>query len=144
MRDVSLTEPDAEQPIRPEGCRENENLARLLPVLTGGKNHPSGRGEHASAYEHCNEGSSCLVVMIFSRKNVLILVEAVSDETWIYSLEHEIGSTDDRAQPSARGNTEWSSIRVETESSYSVDDIGMRMHHSQQTTLCTTMFGLSW
>ena len=54
MQDGAVVETDAGQPERPEGCRENENLARLLPVLTGGKNHPSGRGEHASAYEHCN------------------------------------------------------------------------------------------
>ncbi len=46
--------PDMETVERPEGCAENENLARLLPVLTGGKNHPTGRGEHASAYDHCN------------------------------------------------------------------------------------------
>ena len=42
-------------PSPPSNCRENENLARLLPILTGGKNHPTGRGEHATVYEHCNQ-----------------------------------------------------------------------------------------
>ena len=43
------------QPSLPEGCVENQNLARLLPVLTGGKTHPTGRGEHGAVYEHCHD-----------------------------------------------------------------------------------------
>ena len=49
---VDAMVPDMETIERPEGCTDNANLARLLPVLTGGKNHPTGRGEHALSLIH--------------------------------------------------------------------------------------------
>ena len=105
MQDGAVVETDAGQPERPEGCRENENLARLLPVLTGGKNHPSGRGEHASAYEHCNGRIILFGGNDFQPEECADFgPKRFSDETWIYSLEHEnwVRLTTE-TQPSPRG-----------------------------------------
>ena len=44
--DAGIVEVDMQTVERPSGCRENENLSRLIPVLSGGKTHPTGRGEH--------------------------------------------------------------------------------------------------
>jgi N-acetylneuraminic acid mutarotase len=35
-------------------CQENANLAAVVPILNGGKTHPTGRGEQGAAYDLCN------------------------------------------------------------------------------------------
>jgi hypothetical protein len=96
---------DMEVVERPEGCRENENLQRLLPVLTGGKNHPTGRGEHASAYDHCNGRIILFGGNDFQPQECADFgPKRFSGETWVYSLEHEnwVRLTTD-VSPSPRG-----------------------------------------
>ena len=93
------------QPSLPEGCVENQNLARLLPVLTGGKTHPTGRGEHGAVYEHCHDR-----IVLFGGNDYQpeecadFGPKQFSGETWIYSLEHEnwVRITSSEA-PSPRG-----------------------------------------
>lgn len=102
---VDAMSPDMEQLVRPDGCRDNENLARLLPVLTGGKNHPTGRGEHASAYEHCNGRIILFGGNDFQPEECADFgPKRFSGETWVYSLVHEnwVRLTTESA-PSPRG-----------------------------------------
>ena len=54
-----------------------------------GRVHPTGRGEQSSAYDFVIVESSFLVEMIFSRRMCGFWSQAISGDTWIYSLEHD-------------------------------------------------------
>ena len=82
MTDTAIT--------RPEGCLENGNLANLLPVLMGGKTHPTGRGEHDAVYEHCNDRIVLFGGNDFQPEECADFgPKRFSDETWVYSLQYE-------------------------------------------------------
>jgi len=71
-------------------CPENTSLEALLPVLNGGKTHPTGRGEQGTAYDPCNRR-----VILFGGNDYQ--PEQCADfgpkrfqgDTWIYSVDHE-------------------------------------------------------
>ncbi|MEE2644683.1 MAG: hypothetical protein VYD19_07095, partial [Myxococcota bacterium] len=62
-----ITAPEADQGAEPDmapplwsspgaegACVPNPSFEALLPILNGGRTHPTGRGEQASAYDPCN------------------------------------------------------------------------------------------
>ena len=52
-------EPDAQLPTETfpgesVACAPNQNFQALVPILSGGRTHPTGRGEQGSAFDPCN------------------------------------------------------------------------------------------
>ena len=77
-------------PGEKNACLSNESFAQLLPILNGGRAHPTGRGEQASAFDMCNRR-----IVLFGGND--FQPEECADfgpkrfqgDTWIYSLEHD-------------------------------------------------------
>ena len=71
-------------------CTENEALIALTPILAGGRTHPTGRGEQASAYDTCNGR-----IILFGGND--FQPEECADfgpkrfqgDTWMYSVEYD-------------------------------------------------------
>jgi hypothetical protein len=86
-------------------CQPNASFQALLPILNGGRTHPTGRGEQSSAYDPCNRR-----IILFGGND--FQPEECADfgpkrfqgDTWIYSLEHDNWARLDLdVAPSARG-----------------------------------------
>ena len=86
-------------------CSENSNFESLLPILNGGKTHPTGRGEQATAYDPCNRR-----IVLFGGNDYQ--PEECADfgpkrfngDTWIYSVEYaNWARLEPPSSPSARG-----------------------------------------
>lgn len=88
-------------------CATNPRFEEAKPILSGGKNNPSGRGEQGAVFDPCHarvvlfggNDSQPAQCNSFGAKNYVA-------DTWAYSLEHEnwyrINSASQSA-PSARG-----------------------------------------
>jgi len=71
-------------------CQQNASYEQLLPILTGGRVHPTGRGEQSAAFDFCNRR-----IVLFGGND--FQPEECADfgpkrfqgDTWIYSLEHD-------------------------------------------------------
>ncbi len=88
-------EPDAQLPTETfpgesVACAPNQNFESLLPILSGGRTHPTGRGEQGSAFDPCNGR-----IILFGGND--FQPEECADfgpkrfqgDTWIYSLEYD-------------------------------------------------------
>jgi hypothetical protein len=71
-------------------CTQNETFESLRPILSGGRANPTGRGEHAAAYDPCNQR-----IILFGGND--FQPEECADfgpkrfkgDTWMYSLEYD-------------------------------------------------------
>ena len=86
-------------------CGDNPDFEALLPILNGGRTHPTGRGEQASAYDACNQR-----IILFGGND--FQPEECADfgpkrfqgDTWIYSIRHDNWARLDlEITPSPRG-----------------------------------------
>lgn len=71
-------------------CEENTNYEEQIPVLKGGKNNPTGRGEQAAIYEPCNDR-----IILFAGNDLAPAECSFSGsknylkDTWAYSREYD-------------------------------------------------------
>lgn len=71
-------------------CQDNPALEKLKPILAGGKNNPTGRGEQGSAYDPCNKR-----IILFGGNDLQpqqcadFGPTAFKNDTWIYVAEYK-------------------------------------------------------
>ena len=71
-------------------CTLNTNYEALLPILKGGKTHPTGRGEQSAAYDVCNNRIVLFAGNDFQPEQCASFGnKRFQNDTWIYSVEHE-------------------------------------------------------
>jgi len=86
-------------------CGVNTSFEALLPILKGGKTHPTGRGEQGAAYDVCNARIVLFGGNDFQPEQCASFgPKRFQGDTWIYSVEHENWARLEPANaPSARG-----------------------------------------
>ena len=123
-------------------CQRNASFEALLPILRGGRTHPTGRGEQAAVYDPCNRR-----IVLFGGND--FQPEECRDsgpkrfqgDTWVYSLEHDNWARLDLADgPSPRGRHSM----VFDSSRKRIYMFGGRYRPEEQMTGNYTMFNDVW
>ena len=71
-------------------CTDNSNVDALIPILSGGRTHPTGRGEQGSVYDPCHQR-----IILFGGNDFQPAECAdfgpkrFQGDTWMYSIEYD-------------------------------------------------------
>ena len=108
-----VADPDAagdgfQVPGEKVACGVNTSFDDLKPILSGGKTHPTGRGEQSAAYDPCNNRIVLFGGNDFQPEQCASFgPKRFQGDTWIYSVEYKNWARLELpVAPSARGRHE--------------------------------------